>query len=391
MAAEERLEPARPARLGRRAVSAALSRRAELRHAVRVSVAVGAAYAAGRIAGLPQSYWAVFTAVIVVQTSIGATITASVERLLGTLVGALVGVAAAWIRARTVVEEGVVLAGAVALAAFLAAVRPSLRVAPITAAIVLVGGSSRMDPTLAAVWRVIEIVIGGVIGVAATLLIFPAPASRALAERAARSMELLATLLDLYGRELGGEHLEAELHSTHQASRKALAQVEQSAAEAARESATGLGHGAAPEGLIRSLWRVRNDIVTVGRALAQPLPGPVGEQLAPSAVALIEAVSRTLRDCADAARKGLPIAPADGLPQLKARFEEAVERVRRGRLTADMTFDPAARVFGLVFALESVLANLADLCDRIDDMASTGASTGAPSGAAPGAQPVRPA
>jgi uncharacterized membrane protein YccC len=362
-------EPSRPERLGRRAVSAALRRRTELRHAVRVSVAVGTSFLfVGQVLHLPQAYWAVFTTVIVVQTSVGGTITASLERLQGTLLGAAIGAAAAYLNARTVLEEGLVLAGAVAVSAFLAAVRPAFRVAPVTVAIVLVGGSTRLDPMVAATWRVLEIFIGGLIGIAATLFIFPARAKRTVMERAGRCMELTADLLAVIAAGLKGEEIQEELHAAHQALRKALAQVEQSAAEANRESASGLRHPPVPEGLVRSLWRVRNDVVMVGRALAQPLPPSVAEPLAPSAVALLEALGGALRACAGAVRAAQAVSLAS-LERPRAAFEAAVERVRRARLTSDMTFDPAARVFGLVFALESLLGNLQDLADRVGEMA----------------------
>jgi uncharacterized membrane protein YccC len=360
---------ARPERLGRRAVSAALRRRTELRHAVRVSVAVGACFLlVGQLLHLPQGYWAVFTTVIVVQTSVGGTITASLERLQGTMLGAVIGVAAAYLKARTVLEEGLVLAGAVAVCAFLAAVRPAFRVAPVTVAIVLVGGSTHMDPMVAAIWRVVEIVIGGLVGIAATLFIFPARAKRTVRERAGRCMELTADLLSIIAAGLKGREIQAELHRSHQQLRKALTQVEQAVGEAERESASGLRQAAAPEGLARSLWRVRNDAVMVGRALAQPLPPAVAEPLAPCAAALLEAVERMLRSAAGAVREGKPAA-LDPIARPRAAFEEAVERVRRARLTSDMTFDPAARVFGLVFALESLLGNLHDLADRVGEMA----------------------
>ena len=51
-------------------------------------------------------------------------------------------------------------------------------------------------------------------------------------------------------------------------------------------------------------------------------------------------------------------------------FEETVERVRQARLTADMTFDAAARIWGLVFALESLMANVGELALCISEMAS---------------------
>ncbi len=352
-----------------RALARAAARQAELKHAVRVSAAVGAAFAVSALLHLPQGYWTVFTAVIVVQTSIGATLTAGMERLLGTLVGGAVGVAGAYLRAKTVLEEGLVLSGAVALLAFAQAVRPNLRVAPITAAIVLVGGSStHMDPLIAATWRVIEILIGSVIGLAATVLIFPARARRAVAERTARTMGLVAELLQLFARQLQGEDIREALHQSHQASRRAMALVEQAAGEAARESQSGLSGTAAPEGMVRSLLRVRSDAVMVGRALGQPMPDAVREVLEPSAVELLAAMAAALRDGARALRAGAAPDPSP-LVQPLAAFEEAVERVRQARLTAELGFDAAARVFGLVFALESLLHHLRELDERIGEVA----------------------
>ncbi len=362
-------EPTRPA-LPRRAWDAAQARRAELRHAARVSVAVGAAFAVGAILHLPQAYWAVFTAVIVVQTSIGGTITASLERLLGTLVGGVVGVAGAYVRARTVVEEGLVLSAAIALLAFAAALRPGLKVAPITAAIVLVGGTaSQLDPLMAAMWRVIEILIGSAIGFFATLLVFPARARGTVVERAAATMGQLGEILGLYARRLRGGSDAQAVETALQTSRKSLALVEQALGEADRELASGLGGAFVPEGLLRSLWRVRNDGTMVGRALMEPLPQPIADTIAPCAAALLDAVAAELGACASAILAGRAVT-GDRLTAPRAAFELGVEQVRTARLTSGMTFEAAARVFALVFALEDLLSNLADLVDRIGEMAA---------------------
>ena len=348
--------------LSGRAISRATARQAELRHAVRVSVAVGAAFTISSLFHMPQGYWSVFTAVIVVQTSVGGTITASAERLLGTVVGALVGVAGAYLRARTVVEEGLVLSAAVAILAFAAAVRPQLRVAPITAAIVLVGGSAaHMDPILAAVWRVVEILIGSAIGVAATLLVFPARARKALAARVGAAAVGMADILDLYAQALADGALGETVQAAHQATRKQLAAVEQVIAEAARETASGLRGGDVPEALLRTLLRVRSDTVLVGRALASPLPPTVARLLAAPAGVLLRALATQLRLCG-AAR---PAPDPEALATPQSAFETAVEAIRRAKLTSDMTFDAVARVFGLVFALEGLTADVGDLCDRV--------------------------
>ncbi len=361
--------------LPRRALSAAIERQGELRHAVRVSVAVGASFGLTSLMHLPQGYWAVFTAVIVVQTSIGGTITAAIERLMGTVVGGLVGVGAAYLKAQTILEEGLILSAAILILSFAAAVRPSLKVAPITAAIVLVGGSAiHMDPLIAALWRVADIILGSAIGVAATLLIFPARARRAVAHRAAEALRLMADVLAMQAQRLRtgvGDFL-ATLTDT----RRSLTKVEQAVADAARESASGFSQASIPEGLLLALWRVRGDIVTVGRALTAPLPPSIAAQLSEPAAELLDAVAAELVAGAGAIASGARI-DEGAVAAAREAFEQAVERVRKARLTAGMTFDAAARIWGLVFGLESLLTNAEELSDRIAEMAQP-AAAGAP-------------
>ena len=361
--------------LPRRALSAAVERQGELRHAVRVSAAVGASFALTSLLHLPQGYWAVFTAVIVVQTSIGGTITAAIERLMGTVVGGLVGVGAAYLKAQTILEEGLILSAAILILSFAAAVRPSLKVAPITAAIVLVGGSAvRMDPLIAALWRVADIMLGSAIGVAATLVIFPARARRAVAHRAANVLRGMAQVLALQAQRLrtGSADFEVALRET----RRSLTQVEQAAADAARENASGFSQASIPEGLLLALWRMRGDIVTVARALTAPLPPSIAAQIAEPSAALLEALGEELEAAAAAIAGGTRI-DESAVAQAREAFEEAVERVRKARLTAGMTFEAAARIWGLVFGIESLLTNAGELSDRIDEMAQP-ATAGAP-------------
>ena len=188
--------------LSRTALAKAAGRKTELRHAIRVSAAVVAAYALATLLRLPQGYWAVFTAVIIVQSSLGATITASIERLMGTAVGAVVGAGAAILHARWPEAGGPILAITAALLAFLAAVRPAFKVAPVTAVIMLIGTTTHMDPLVAAFLRVAEITVGSVVGIAATLLIFPARAHATVVENTDTVARLLAELLEHYALKL---------------------------------------------------------------------------------------------------------------------------------------------------------------------------------------------
>ena len=353
--------------LTRRAFEAAGARQAELRHAIRVSVAVGVCFAISGLFRLPQGYWMVFTAVIVVQTSIGGTLAASRDRLVGTLVGGLVGVAATYLNAKTLLEEGAVLCLAIAVLSFAAAIRPGLKVAPITCAIVLIGQTKAMPPLEAATWRVVEIVLGSLVGLAATLLIFPARAHGTVVDKVVQTLDQLAAILDLYARRLEGDKVADEVDASHVTIRKSLAALETVMAEARREVASRLSAVVAPDALPRTIWRVRNDTVTVERALSRPLPAPVAELLAPASAAMLRAERDALRAYAKAVEAGHQI-DRGPLDAAHAAYQKEVEGFRAAGLTRGLGFDTAARVFGLIFAVENLYGNLRDLADRVDEL-----------------------
>ena len=64
------------------------------------------------------------------------------------------------------------------------------------------------------------------------------------------------------------------LQTLHPQIRSALKKAEAAADEAARERRSHLTDAADPEPLIRTLYRVRHDLVMIGRAAANPLPAP---------------------------------------------------------------------------------------------------------------------
>ncbi len=350
--------------LSQKALKAAVARKTEIRHAIRVSAAVGAAFALATLLRLPQGYWAVFTAVIVVQSSLGATITASVERFMGTVVGALAGAGAAYFHAKWPEFGGVILCVTVALLSFLVSVRPSLKVAPVTAVIMLIGGTTtHLNPLIAASLRVAEITVGSLVGVAATLLIFPARAHASVVTSVQKIAGLQAHLLDDYVLILRGtpgptDHLKAQDDL-----RAALAKLQTAMTEAGRESASKLSDQSVSDALPRTLWRLRNDTVMVGRTLREPLPA---HDLEPAAADMLEASARFLRGTADLLAGG---ARPDRIAFAEAHqaFQTCVESLREKGVTRDLEFDDAARVFGLVFAIENLFGNLGDFEERIEE------------------------
>jgi uncharacterized membrane protein YccC len=350
--------------LSQRALKAAAARKTEIRHAIRVSAAVGAAFALATLLRLPQGYWAVFTAVIVVQSSLGATITASVERFMGTVVGALAGAAAAYFHARWPQFGGLILCVTVALLAFVVSVRPALKVAPVTAVIMLIGTTTHMDPLLAAAWRVAEITVGSLVGVAATLLIFPARAHTSVVSSVQKIAGLQAHILDSHVLALRGTPGPTDYLKAQDDLRAALAKLQTAVTEADRESASKLSDRSVSEALPRTLWRLRNDTVMVGRTLHEPLPAA---DLAPAAADMLEASARFLRGTADLLAKG-PRPDRIAFAEAHQAFQVCVEGLRAKGVTRDLEFDDAARVFGLVFAIENLFANLGDFEERIEEV-----------------------
>jgi uncharacterized membrane protein YccC len=333
---------------------------------VRVAVAASAAYLIYHLAGLPQGYWAVFTAVIVVQASIGATLNAAFERMIGTIAGAAVGGLAAWLHPRTPVGLGVAIALVVAVTSFGAARRAKLKVAPVTAVIMLISPSvTTGGPLETAVMRVVEIAFGSVVGLLATLFVFPARAHVAAAARIREVLDQLAGFVEACAARLDGE--QEDLFAASSRIRASLAAVEAAVTEAERERSSRLGgDGGIPQAIVRTLWRVRNDSVVIARIADTPMEAPAAPQFREAAAALLRAEAQFMRASAAALAAREPL-DRSAVEAADARFQAAVEGLRLEHLTAALTFEAVSPVFGLVFAVESLHRHLADLADRIEE------------------------
>jgi len=356
-------ETDRPNRL----VALFLKRRAELRHALRVAVAAVVSFFLATALNLPQGYWAVITAIVVVQTSIGCTQDASRDRLVGTAAGALVGGIAAVIRPQTPWGEGLALTACVGLLSVAASLRPSLKIAPVTAVIMLVGSTAARAGTLeAAGLRVAEIAVGSVIGVLVTLFVFPPRARDAVSARVQASLRDQAGLLGLYAKRLRGEETDAAMTPLHGRIRSALNAIETTVGEAKRENSVRLTSARVPEAIPRSLWRLRSDMVMIGRASSHPWPEPVSRRLAEPAAALMEAQVEALLNLA----RCLAEHTAPAKPDLSAgfaAFREAFGVLEREVPAGSLSFELLEQVFGLAYGLEAFNRNLSDLAERLGE------------------------
>ncbi len=338
----------------------------EIRHALRVAAAALAAFTLESWLNLPQGYWAVFTAVLVVQTSIGGALVASRDRLIGTFAGAVVGGAASYLRPQTESGEAIALALAVGVLAVGAAKNASLKIGPVTAAILIL--TNHQDGSLtAAALRVAEIMLGSVIGVAATLFIFPARAHRTAALRAAALLDQFDTLFGFYGEALARRETPADSGPLNAAIRAGLVGLEVAAGEAAREARAHLSAGRLPDALPRTLWRVRNDAVVIGRSLSRLFPPVIADRLSTPAGTLMQAVRAELTACAAALRAGRAPPPTALTPALQA-FHTAFQDLRGAGVMRDLEFEEIGHAFGLAWTFDLLERNLSDLADRVAEM-----------------------
>ncbi len=318
-----------------------------------------------KLLSLPQGWWAVITALLVVQTSVGGSFKAALDRLWGTIAGALYGAAVAITIPHTT-DWGLAIAIVLAILplAYLAAVNTAFRVAPVTALIVLLPIYGHAgNPFISAGERILEIVIGNVVALAVTLLILPARAHGQLREAAARVARLNADLLDML---IAGlfEHGRPGLQAMHASIRAALKRSETAAEEAARERQMRVSDERDPEPVIRTLYRVRHDLVMIGRAAARPLPSDLRTILETPLEAVRQDGGAMLRGIS-AGLERKDAAPALDAYQASVKSLAAALDENHGAVPPD----EAGRLFTLRFALEQLGEDLRDLAARTDEIA----------------------
>ena len=113
--------------------------------------------------------------------------------------------------------------------------------------------------------------------------------------------------------------------------------------------------------LLRTLLRLRHDLVMIGRAAALPLPETVRQRLAPSLARVAETTADYLRQSGEAlvARRAPP--PRGAAEAALDGCAEAFAAIRHEGLTLGLPVDTVERIFALGFALEQVRHNFRDL------------------------------
>ena len=345
--------------------------RAQIRLTVRIVVAALASFALGHLLHLAQSYWAVITAVIVMQASVGGALKATFDRIVGTIGGSIWGVAVSLAMPHgDPASLGLALAVVLAPLALLTAFKPAYRVAPITAVILLLTPASHPDgPLMSALNRIFEIGLGSAVALLVSLFVLPARAHGVLAAAAAQALDGIADLTLLLTGALGSPHDFHAVQQLHDRIRKAIGQAEAAGEEANRERRSHLTEAPDPDPLCRTLRRLRNDLVMMGRAVAEPLPEQAVSRLGSTAASTGAEIAAFLHASGEAmTRRGAPPSAAAAKLALLG-FANAVTDLRQAHITREMPDEAVGRVFGLAFAFDQMGDNLDDLIDRGAELA----------------------
>ena len=339
------------------------ARKVELGLGLRVTVAAMGALAIALAFGLKLPLWAVLTSIIVTQMSVGRSLKATRDYLIGTVGGALYGAAVAILIPHN--GEGALLAVlvlAVAPLAFIAAVNPSLNVATVTAIIVLLLPIMNHAGVLeSAIDRVLEVTVGALTGLLVSFVVLPSRAHSQIRARAAKVLELMASALkELLSGLTRGRDNDA-LHRLQDGIGAALVALNAIGTEAERERAARLTSGPDTGPLLRTVLRLRHDLVMIGRASVVPLPAELQQRLALPLKRVSDAYAEYLRAAAFGLQKGT-LPPAISPVQAALRdYAAEVAAVRSEGLTRGVPGDVAERFFALGFSLEQMRQNLKDL------------------------------
>jgi uncharacterized membrane protein YccC len=330
---------------------------------LRATIAALLTLGLSQLAHVPLILWTVLTAVIVTQLSVGRSLKATIDYLIGTIGGAIYSGAVAVLVPHTT-EIGLLVALALAIAplAFVAAINVSFTVAPFTAVLVLLAPTIiPVSPIESACYRVLEVALGAIVGLSVSYLVFPARARLLAIAAAAGMLDLMArTLPTLIGCLTRTWDPQAILRIQDSVG-KAFADLDAIAGEARRERVPYLA--AAPDlgPLVRTLLRLRHDLVMIGRAAEAPLPEAFRMRLAPLLARVSETVGDWVRGTAAALRGRRAPPSLDAVVFALDGYAAEMAALRREGLTRDLPTDEVERIFVLGFALEHLHQHLEDL------------------------------
>jgi len=339
-----------------------------LRQALQTTVAACLAYAAAELLHAPQGFWAVMTAILVTQVNVGASLGLAVDRLLGSLLGVIVGGAVALAVADHQEWKIPALAATVLVLAYFSARRPPMRIACVTAAIVILGDPRFGPPLSSAGYRMLEVTIGAGISVLTTLMLFPSRAGPAFAEHVERTLPMLFDVMaGALASALGKPRDQDAITASGAKIRAAFAAGDVLAKETRLEVAGFLADHPDPDAVLRALRRFWHTDIMLLRAAAEPLPADAVAVLRPNLEKLLAAVDALRAQYAQATSAAAAPDLSVVLDALSAIERDVAQMRERGELRA-LPLDDVLRLMTFDFALGQLRANLKDITARSQDL-----------------------
>jgi uncharacterized membrane protein YccC len=339
------------------------TRKTQLALAVRIAASGVAAYAIALALHLLLPLWAVLTSLIVTQMSVGRSLKATRDYMLGTIGGAIYGGAIAVL----IPHSGefsllALLVLAIVPLAFIASLNPSLNSATVTAVIVLLLPTMHQsNPLDSAIDRVLEVTVGALTGLAISFLVLP---SRAVSQIRINSSKLLDLLGAAFAELIAGltRGLDNDaLHRIQDGIGTAVVNLHATGAEAERERSMHLSSGPDTGPLLRTIQRLRHDVVMIGRACGAPLPAEIQARLAQPLADVSNAIVTYMKSVAASLRAGAGSADMVPVDAALHAYSAEVAAIRHDGLIRGLTVDAAERFYALGFSLEQMRQNLTDL------------------------------
>jgi uncharacterized membrane protein YccC len=246
---------------------------------------------------------------------------------------------------------------AVGPAALLAALIPRFSAAPFTAVLVFLAPTiTYAGPITSALERLLQVAVGGTVGLLVSLLVFPARAHDLAIEAAARVLDLMARILpDLFAK------FTPPLLHLQDSIGEALARLETASLEAKHERMARLTSEPDQGSLLRTMSRLRQDLVMIWRAALVPLPETFHARLKPFLTEVGTATADYLHPCARALRARRAPPPMNAMTAALDGHAAAMAALRHKGLTRDLPAHSVEQVFTLGFALDQLREHLADL------------------------------
>jgi hypothetical protein len=156
---------------------------------------------------------------------------------------------------------------------------------------------------------------------------------------------------------------------------EAFRQLEAVAAEAKHEGMAYL-HASADFGpLLRTLLRLRHDLVMIGRTASEPLPKDLQARFAGSLACIAGTTADYLRDLGAALTKRRNVPSLGAVETALRGYAADIAALRREGAAGSLPDDVAERLFALAFALEQLGRDLDGLAHCVNEFAQSRAGS----------------